>query len=95
MTKTIKSLSEMDGRVYVLLSTPEAGEMFLRQAEEEGFTFCDGKKPTERHFGNIMAVNPDMTINYVGTNGRIAYGSGAETVGGKKLIRVDFARYIK
>mgnify|MGYP003298149689 CR=1 FL=1 len=93
--KTIKALSERDGRVYVMLSTPEMGEKFLRQAEAEGFTFCDGKKPTERHYENVMAVNPDMTINYVGTNGRIAYGSGAKTVDGKELIRVAYDYYIK
>lgn len=90
MAKTIKELSENEGRVYVLLSTPEIGERFLFEAEKEGFTFGDGKKPTERHYANIMAVNPDMTINYVGTVGRIAFGCGAETVGDKKLIRAVF-----
>ena len=91
--KTIKALSERDGRVYVLLANQKVGDIFLRQAEEEGFTFCDGVKPTKRPYENIMAVNPDRTINYVGTNGRIAYGSGAKTVNGEELIRVAFDNY--
>ena len=40
-----------------------------------------------------MAVNRDITINFVGMNGRIAFGSGVETVNGQKLLRVDFAKY--
>ena len=40
-----------------------------------------------------MAVNRDRTLNYVGTNGRIAFGSGAKTAGGETLLRVDYAPY--
>ena len=72
MSKTIRELSEMNGRVYVYLRTPELGEQFLRQAELEGFTFGDGKKPTARQYAEVMAVNRDITINYVGTNGRMS-----------------------
>ena len=50
-------------------------------------------EPTERCYAEIMAVNGDLTINFVGTNGRIAFGGGAATVGGKKLIRIDFKKY--
>lgn len=94
MSKTIKSLSEMAGRVYVYLADSAIGEKFLQQAEQEGFTFEDGVKPTERHYSEIMAINHNHTINYVGFIGRIAYGSGAETMGNKKLIRIDFEKYI-
>lgn len=54
-----------------------------------------GVKPTEREVENIMAVNPDFTINYVGTNGRIAYGSGIKCVGNQRLIRIDYERILK
>ncbi len=94
MSKAIKSLSEMAGRVYVYLADSAIGEKFLQQAEQEGFTFEDGVKPTERHYSEIMAINHNLTINYVGFIGRIAYGSGAETMGNKKLIRIDFEKYI-
>lgn len=42
-----------------------------------------------------MAVNPDFTINYVGTNGWIAYGSGIKCVGNQRLIRIDYERILK
>lgn len=94
MSKTIKSLSEQNGRVYVYLANSAIGEKFLQQAEQEGFTYGDGVKPTERCYAEIMAVNRDITINFVGANGRIAFGSGAKTVGNEKLIRIDFEKYI-
>lgn len=94
MLKTIRKLSEQDGRVYVYLANDDIGEQFLQQAEQEGFTFTDGAKPTERCYAEIMAVNRDITINFVGMNGRIAFGSGAKTIGNETLIRIDFEKYI-
>ena len=94
MSKTIRELSKMNGRVYVYLRTPELRERFLRQAEQEGFTFCDGAKPTARPAADVMAINHDGAINYVGTNGRIAFGSGATQIGGETLIRINCETYI-
>lgn len=84
----------MNGRVYVYLANSDVGEKFLLQAEQEGFTFTDGAKPTERCYAEIMSVNRDITINFVGMNGRIAFGSGAKTIGNETLIRIDFEKYI-
>lgn len=94
MSKTIRSLSEQDGRAYVYLANSVIGEKFLQQAEQEGFTFGDGEKPTRRHYAELMAINHNLTINYVGFIGRMAYGSGAKTIGNEKLIRIDFEKYI-
>ena len=87
---SIKNLSEMDGRVYVHFNNAAECENFLRQAEQEGFTFADGAKPTSRQCADVMAVNKDMTINYVGTNGRIAYYGGAKQIGDETLIRIEY-----
>ena len=95
MSKTIRELSEINGRVYIFLRTPELGRRFLLQAEQEGFTFGDGEKPTARQYAEVMAVNRDGTINYVGTNGRIAYGGGATHIGNKKLNRIDYELYLQ
>lgn len=40
-----------------------------------------------------MAVENDCTIHFVGSIGRMAFGSGAKTVGNRTLFRVDFAKY--
>lgn len=94
MNRTIKELVKKNGRVYVYLGDSETGNQFMKQAESEEFTFTDGAKPTERCYAEIMAVNRDITINFVGINGRIAFGSGAKTIGNEELIRVDYKKYI-
>ena len=93
-TRTIKNISGMDGRAYVYLSNDEIGNKFMQMAEDEGFTFGDGVKPTERQYAEVMAVNHNSTINYVGVNGRMAFGSGVKTIGDEVLIRVDFEKYL-
>ena len=75
--KIIKELANMGERVYVHLKNEETALRFLRQAESEGFTFDDGAKPTDRHWSDLYAIHPDGTLNYVTTNGRIDYASGA------------------
>ena len=75
--KTIKELANTGERVYVHLNDEETAMRFLRQAESEGFTFDDGAKPTDRHWSDLYAIHPDGTLNYVTTNGRIDYASGA------------------
>lgn len=92
--KTITEISQLDGRVYVHLATQELALQFLRQAEEEGFTFRDGAKPTSRGATEVMAVNQEHTINCVGFAGHIAYQSGAKTVGQRQLIKVEFDLFL-
>lgn len=93
MERTVKKLTEQEGRVYVCLANDAIGKAFLSQSETEGLRFGDGAKPTSRPYAGVMALNRDGTLNYVGTNGMIAFGAGAETVGGEKLMRVDYEKY--
>ena len=86
----IKSLlSAYRGRLYVYLATENVCRQLLQDAENEGFTFGDGVKPTERQISDIIAVNDDMTINYVGAIGHIAY-QAVDKIGDKPLIRIDY-----
>lgn len=82
-------LSTYTGKIYVYLATEDVGKQFLQDAENEGFTFCDGIKPTARTPANIMAVNRDNTINYVGTVGRIAF-QAANKIGNDPLVKIDY-----
>ena len=50
-------------------------DKFLRDAENEGFTFGDGAKPTTRPGNNLYVVNKDWTISHVGWAGHMAYQS--------------------
>lgn len=94
--RTIKDLvNQNNDKVYVYLANDEIGNKFMQQAEDEGFTFNDGAKPTSRCYAEIMAVNDNYTINFVGSVGRMAFGSGAETVGQKHILRLNYEEYIK
>lgn len=91
--RTVSALLEPDARVYVFCATDELSRRFMQDAENEGFVFADGAKPTERSIDDIMAINNDMTINYVGFVGHIAF-KNAFSVGGKALVKVDYGKYI-
>ena len=86
----IKSLlSAHTGRIYIYLATADIGNRFLQDAENEGFLFRDGVKPTQREADSIFAINDDMTINYVGFVGHVAY-QAANKIGNKPLIKIDY-----
>lgn len=93
MPKIRDLLSTNKGRIYVYLATTSIGKQFLQDVENEGFTFCDGIKPTARTPANIMALNRDMTINYVGFVGRIAY-QASNIIGNEPLVKIDYREII-
>lgn len=82
------------GRVFVYLANTEISNHFLQDAENEGFTFPDGAKPTSRRADSVMAVNENGTINYVGFVGHIAFGSATE-IGGKPLHKIDYEEFLR
>lgn len=53
-------------------------------------TSVKSHKPTERHTSDIIAVNNDFTINYVGSVGHVAFGSNVKRIGEENLIRIDY-----
>jgi len=73
--------------VYVHLPDDDTARQFLIDAENQGFIFSDGAKPTEKIPDLFFAVHPDMTINYIGAVGRIAYQCKAENI-----IRLDYCK---
>lgn len=87
--KTIKELSNFGERVYVHLKDEETAMRFLKQAESEGLTFSDGVNPTDRHWSDLYAIHQDSTLNYIGINGRIHYGSGAYG-----FVRIEYAELL-
>ncbi len=91
--RTVSRLLNFDGRVYVCLRSKNIASLFMKNAEAEGFTFGDGVKPTERETDDIMALNRDWTICYVGMAGRMAFRS-AEMCRTSKIVRIDYGRYL-
>jgi len=90
--RTITKLLNPNTRVYVWFSTKDSAVAFLEQAESEGFTFTDGALPTSKEPDDILAINDDLTINYLGFAGRVAYKNVSEN-NGKLYVRIDYRRY--
>ena len=62
---------------------------FLADAEAEGFTFGDGKKPTEKEYDDIYSLHNDLSISYTGWAGHVMFRSAAGNI-----IRIDYGKYI-
>ncbi len=89
--KMLKEMLSKEGKtVFVYAENPETSMRFLLDAENEGFIWSDGSKPTDKPINNFYAVHPDMTINYIGTNGRIAFQTKSDSI-----IRIDYKDYLK
>ena len=91
--RNVTELSKLNGKVYVYLRNEVIVRKFLKDAENEGFTFGDGEKPTARPGNNLYVVNRDWTIIHVGWAGHMAFRS-AKRVGEQELIRVDYEKYL-
>lgn len=91
--RTVSNLLNHEGLVYVYLAGKNLGNLFLKNAEAEGFTFGDGVKPTEREWDDIFALNPDWTIHYVGWVGHMAFKT-ANSIGEQPLVKVDYGKYL-
>lgn len=76
--KTIESLLRDKKKIYVHLKDKKTALNFLRQAENEGFTFGDGVPPTKRKPDDYYAVMADKTLCFVGFAGRMKIQSGTE-----------------
>lgn len=91
--RNVTELSKLNGKVYVYLKDEMIARRFLQDAENEGFTFGDGEKPTARPGNNLYVVNRNWTISHVGWAGHMAFQS-VKYVGEQELIRVDYERYL-
>ena len=91
--RNVTELSKLNGKVYVYLRGEVIARRFLQDAENEGFTFGDGEKPTAIPGNNLYVVNRDWTLSHVGWAGHMAFQS-AKRIGGQEMIRVDYERYL-
>lgn len=87
--RTIKELVKSEKKVYIFLRNKTIENRFMSVAEQEGITYGDGVKPTERPVDDIMALHDDGTICFLGWAGRMAYHYSKDTV-----KRIDYERYI-
>lgn len=87
--RTIRQLINSKKKVYIFLKNKAIQARFMSNAEHEGITFGDMVKPTERQADDIMALNADGTICFLGWAGRMCYHYG-----GDAAIRINYEKYI-
>lgn len=79
-------------KLYIFLSDEDTQAEFMTDAENEGFCFSDGTKPTDRKANTIMAIFDDKTICFLGFVGCMAYHQATRS-GDKLIVRIDYRRY--
>lgn len=76
-------------RVYVYLADAETQQQFINDAEREGYCFSDGVKLSDREPDMFYAVNPDRTVNYINSIGRIAWQCKSE-----HILHLDYKKFL-
>ena len=86
--RTITNLITPEKHIYVLFNNQALCRQFLSQAEWEGFTIGN-KKPTEIEWTDVLAVQPDKKLCYLGFASRMALHSSQ-----RNIVRIDYEKYI-
>ena len=88
--RTISNLLTLGDRVFVKLNSLALSRLFLQNAEAEGFTWGDGRKPSEvDRSEDIIALHSDWSMNGVGWAGHVMFKQAAN-----EIIRVDYGKYL-
>ena len=87
--RTISSLLEYEGRVYIYLNSPAISRQFRADAAREGFTLSGNGE------SDIYALNHDKMMNTVGFVGHVLFHNTSQNLAdGTPVIRVDYEKYI-
>lgn len=89
---TLENLLEPNCRIYLYFADRETTKAFIKNAEAEGFTFGDGVKVSKRELDDVMALNNDKTINFLGFAGYMSFRHPEAS--SRYLVRVDYKKYI-
>lgn len=87
--RTIRNLINQEKKVYIILHNKETQYRFMSDAAREGITFGDGVKTTERNVEDIMVLQSDGTVCFLGWAGRMNYHHNKH-----KAICIDYEKYI-
>lgn len=88
LSRKIVALIGLKEKVYVWFESDDVCKKFQQDAEAEGFTFGDGKKPTEKETADMYAILEDKKLCYVGHIGRIAFSCRTS-----EIVRVDYEKF--
>lgn len=91
-TRTLTELRKgLKGRIYIYLEDEKICNVFLKNAEDEGYRF--GKiKPTKNDGSNIIALEKNKQLSYVGFVGHMAFQCPDGVKG--NFYRIDYKKFI-
>lgn len=94
MTKrTLTALrNSFDGKVYIIIKGDELQKQFLKDAESEGFHFGTNK-PTGSFTDDVIALEPNKQLSYVGFAGRAAIQCNGGDNSEGQFHLIDYAKF--
>ena len=91
--RTIQNLFKTKGNINVFLSSKAVCDLFLRNAEQEGFAFSNGSRPTASPYNDLFALHHDFTIAHHDFVGHVAMrAKGISTA--VPTVWIDYAKYL-
>lgn len=88
----IKNTFGEEFRIYLYLRDRDSFKTFTENAVKEGISFGDGKNLIDKKYDDVIALNEDMTVNYVGMFGHQDFNH--PEVASRYIFRIDYAKYI-
>ena len=88
--RTIRELIGKEEKVYIVLRSKPIRYRFMADAALEGITYGDGISATDREADDIMALQSDGTICFLGWAGHVCYHHSEGSI-----LRIDYEKYIK
>lgn len=88
----VKNTLGTEYRVYLYLGKEDGFNQFLDCARAEGITFGDNKDLSEKPYTDVLALNENMTVNYVGTWGHTAFNHPESS--SRFIFRIDLKKYL-
>ena len=89
----IKNTFGDDFRIYLYLGDHEGFNFFTEHAAKEGITFGDGKDLSEKLYDDVLALNEDLTVNYIGMYGHTAFRHPEAS--SRYIFRIDYRKYVE
>ncbi|MBQ9882373.1 MAG: hypothetical protein IJM42_07195 [Synergistes sp.] len=91
--RTVTDLLKHGGFIYISFENDDIRDLFMKNAEAEGFTYRDGTKPAERKipYGYGVFLRQDRTILAARYAGRVSCSVPGMERGN---LMVDYGKYL-
>jgi len=91
--RTVAALLKNNPKVYVCFTSDALCRQFLKNAEEEGFSFGNGIQPTQRESDRVLILKADWSICYLNSISQMAFRANLP-VNGVIIPKVDYGKYL-